>query len=198
MKLGDYGLARSMREINTMAARLARMAVTEACCSHVCLVCGTLGPTGLLPSSASSGRKKSCFDEIATVFGQQAAALIDGGADLLLLETMQDLLEMRAAVVGIRRMLDERSRAIPLQVHITVDTAGHMLFGSDIMAFCAAAQLPIDALGLNCSTGPHEMKPFVHDLFAAFTASRFHDAQCGHARKRRRNCRLQNGSAGIC
>ncbi len=165
VKLGEYGLADGVREINTTAARLARAAVTEACCSHACLVCGTMGPTGFLSSPVGGGRGRLSFDELAAVFGSQAGALVDGGADILLLETMQDLLEVRAAVIGIRRMLDQRSIVVPLQVHVTVDTAGRMLLGSNIMAFLgAAANLPVDVLGLNCSTGPHEMKPFVREL----------------------------------
>jgi 5-methyltetrahydrofolate--homocysteine methyltransferase len=165
VKLGEFGLAASVREINLSAASLARTAVAEACCSHACLVCGTMGPTGLLSSPTGGANKRPSFDDRAAVYREQAEALVDGGVDLLLLETMHDLLELRAAVWGIRRMLDERSISIPLQAHATVDAAGRMLLGSDIPAFLGAAgNLGLDALGLNCSTGPHEMRGHVLEL----------------------------------
>jgi 5-methyltetrahydrofolate--homocysteine methyltransferase len=165
IKLAEYGLEGSVAEINKTAAQLGRAAVKEACCAHPCLVCGTMGPTGLLLSSGSGGRKKLSFNETAALFREQAAALLDGGADILLLETMQDLLELRAAVYGIRKLLDERGVRVPLQAHATVDATGHMLLGSDIKAYCGAVvNIGIDVAGINCSTGPHEMKRHVQEL----------------------------------
>ena len=165
IKLAEYGLEGSVAEINRTAAQLGRAAVSEARCTHSCLVCGTMGPTGLLLSSGSGGRKKLSFDETAALYREQAVALLDGGADILLLETMQDLLELRAAAYGIRKLLDERGARVPLQAHATVDASGHMLLGSDIKAYCSAVvNLGIDVAGLNCSTGPHEMKRHVQEL----------------------------------
>jgi 5-methyltetrahydrofolate--homocysteine methyltransferase len=165
IKLAEYGLEESVAEINRTAAQIGRAAVSEARCTHTCLVCGTMGPTGLLLSSAGGGRKKPGFDETAALFREQAAALLDGGADILLLETMQDLLELRAAATGIRKLLDERGARVPLQAHATVDASGHMLLGSDIKAYCGAVvNLGIDVAGLNCSTGPHEMKRHIKEL----------------------------------
>jgi 5-methyltetrahydrofolate--homocysteine methyltransferase len=172
IKLSDYSLEEKAYEINKTAASLARKAVAEACCSHACLVCGTMGPTGILLASASrtgQGADKDAnaysFDRISEIYGEQAAALVDGGVDLLLLETSQDLLEVRAAIIGIRRMLAGRSIDLPLQVHATVDSTGRMLMGSDISAFLGAAgNLGCEAVGLNCSTGPHEMKQWAEEL----------------------------------
>jgi 5-methyltetrahydrofolate--homocysteine methyltransferase len=165
IKLAEYGLEGSVAEINKAAAQLGRAAVAEACCAHPCLVCGTMGPTGLLLSSGSGGRKKMSFDGTAALFREQAAALLDGGADILLLETMQDLLELRAAATGIRKLLDERGVRAPLQAHASVDASGHMLLGSDIKAYCGAVvNFGIDVAGINCSTGPHEMKRHVQEL----------------------------------
>jgi len=164
-KLAEYGLGASVAKINMAAAQIGRAAVSEARCTHACLVCGTMGPTGLLLSSSGGGRKKLNFDETAALYREQAAALLDGGADILLLETMQDLLELRAAATGIRKLLDERGARVPLQAHATVDASGHMLLGSDIKAYCGAiVNLGIDVAGINCSTGPHEMKRHVQEL----------------------------------
>jgi 5-methyltetrahydrofolate--homocysteine methyltransferase len=166
VKLADYSLEEKAYEINKAAASLARKAVSEACCSHACLVCGTMGPTGVLLSSKDVRESGTyTFDRISNLYGEQAAALVDGGVDLLLLETSQDLLEVRAAIIGIRRMLVSRSADIPLQVQATVDASGRMLMGSDITAFLGATgNMDCVAVGLNCGTGPHEMKQWAEEL----------------------------------
>jgi 5-methyltetrahydrofolate--homocysteine methyltransferase len=165
IKLAEYGLEEKTRELNSAAAVLARKAVAHAGCRHACLVCGTMGPTGILLSSGSGDQKQAGFDQVSSIYREQAAALIDGGVDLLLLETSQDLLELRAAVRGIRRLLHERSLDMPLQVHATMDNQGRMLLGSDAMAFLGAAgNGSCDVIGLNCSTGPAEMKPHILHL----------------------------------
>jgi 5-methyltetrahydrofolate--homocysteine methyltransferase len=165
VKLAEYGLEGKTGELNSEAAVLARKAVARAGCRHACLVCGTMGPTGILLSSKNGDQKQAGFDEVSSIYREQAAALIDGGVDLLLLETSQDLLELRAAMRGIRRLLRERSLDMPLQVHATMDSQGRMLLGSDAMAFLGAAgNGPCDVIGLNCSTGPAEMKPHILHL----------------------------------
>jgi 5-methyltetrahydrofolate--homocysteine methyltransferase len=168
VKLAEYSLEDKAYEINKAAALLARKAISEACGSHPCFVCGAMGPTGILLSSHSGPVAGALtFDRISELYGEQASALVDGGADLLLLETAHDLLEVRAAIIGIRRMLASRSADIPLQVHATVDASGRMLMGADIMAFLGAAgNMGCDAIGLNCSTGPREMKQWVEELLA--------------------------------
>ena len=165
IKLGDYGLSGRVHEINSAAAALARRAVMAACARHACLVCGTMGPTGRLPSAQGINREKTSFDEIAEVYKEQAAGLLDGGADMLLLETMQDLLEARAAMYGIRELLRERNQTIPLQVHSSIDSSGRTLLGGDIFAFLGAVgNLSPAAIGFNCGVGPIEMKPFIRQL----------------------------------
>ena len=167
IKLGDYGLSGRVHEINSAAAALARRAVMAACARHACLVCGTMGPTGRLPSAQGINREKTSFDEIAEVYKEQAAGLLDGGADMLLLETMQDLLEARAAMYGIRELLRERNQTIPLQVHSSIDSSGRTLLGGDLFAFLGAVgNLSPAAIGFNCGVGPIEMKPFVLKLLA--------------------------------
>ena len=164
VKLAEYGLQGKTHEINKAAALIARQA-SEACRKHPCFVCGTMGPTGYLPSSTGFSRNAIGFDSLAGIFIEQASGLLDGGADMLLLETMQDLLEVRAAMYGVRKLMRESSHYVPLQVHASVDAAGRMLLGGDVTAFLGAvSNLSPAAIGLNCGVGPAEMAPYIIDL----------------------------------
>ena len=121
-------------------------------------VAGSIGPSGKLPSSDDPDLSNITFDELSDIFYEQASGLVEGGADVLLVETSQDILEVRAAVVGIDRYFDEARVRIPLQAQVTLDTSGRMLFGTDIAsALTTLESLPIDVIGLNCSTGPEHM-----------------------------------------
>jgi len=166
-KLAAYGMETRVVEMNMASARAAREAVEECTGRDIALVCGAMGPTGFLPSSSSAEQKSPPFDEIAAAFREQAAALLDGGVDILLLETMQDLLEVRAAMYGMREEFRERGGSVPVMVQVTMDPAGHMLLGSDVRAFLGAvANLSPTVVGFNCSTGPDEMVPHVKALCA--------------------------------
>ncbi|KMQ50467.1 methionine synthase [Chitinispirillum alkaliphilum] len=164
-KLKEFGLEDKVYEINKEAASLAKKCVQESKISEQQFVCGSIGPTGYLPSSSDSELSNITFDELGDIFEEQASALVDGGADILLIETSQDLLEVRAAVFGIKRMLRKKALRVPLQVQVTMDSAGHMLLGSDVKSFLGAVSaLGVDVIGLNCSTGPDEMAPIVKKL----------------------------------
>ena len=118
-----------------------------------------MGPSGLLPSAADPALSHITFQELADVFAEQAEALAAGGVDLLLLETQQDILEVKAAVYGINQFFQSSGRRLPLQVQVTLDTTGRMLLGTDIAAVLAILDaLPLEVIGLNCSTGPDYMK----------------------------------------
>jgi 5-methyltetrahydrofolate--homocysteine methyltransferase len=166
LKLDEYGLGEKTTEINVAAARIAR----EACDARSTLerplfVAGSMGPTGMLVSSSDPTLSKTSFEELASIYGEQARALIDGGVDLLLLETMQDLLELKAAIAGITREFARGARRVPIQAQPTLITEGRMLLGTDIRAICAVLDaLPIDVIGLNCSTGPAQMRDSVRYL----------------------------------
>ncbi len=165
IKLKEYGLEEKTQEINVAAARAARNALEQRERDREALVCGTVGPTGFLPSSGDSSLNDVSFDTLVNVFTQQALALQQGGADMFLIETSQDLLEVKAAVIGIRHAAHSAGKELPLQVQITLDSTGHMLLGSDIGAFLGAVgNLEPDIIGLNCSTGPGEMMPHVESL----------------------------------
>ncbi|BDE07190.1 methionine synthase [Vulcanimicrobium alpinum] len=160
LKLDEYGLGAKTREINLAAAQLARRAADAfATPERPRFVAGALGPTGMLISSSDPALSKITFDQLADLYQEQAAALIEGGVDLLLLETSQDLLEMKAAIAGIVRGFDAGVRRVPIQAQATLDVTGRMLLGTDIAAVCATLDaLPIDVIGLNCSTGPTHMR----------------------------------------
>ncbi len=161
-KLAEFGVEDHLVEINTAAVRIAREAAEEAGLTDG-LVSGSMGPTGFILSSTSSSLASISFDECAAIFEEQAFALAQAGADVLLLETMQDLLEVRAGLIGCRRALKRLGKFVPLQVQVTMDQTGHMLLGSDVSAFLGAVvNCAPDVIGFNCSTGPAEM-----DIFAS-------------------------------
>ena len=159
--LAEHGLGDRTLEINRAAARIARAACDhfEAETGIARFVAGSIGPSGMLPSGDDPDLSDITFDELADLFDEQAQGLVEGGADLLLLETSQDILEVKAAVYGINRYFAESGKRIPLQAQITLDVSGRMLFGTDIAGALATLEaLPIDVLGMNCSTGPEYMR----------------------------------------
>lgn len=166
LKLDEFGLGEHTLEINRVAAELARAeADLFAREGRRRYVAGSLGPTGMLISSSDPSLSRITFDELAALYGEQSRALVDGGVDLLLLETSQDLLEMKAAIAGITREFSRGMRRVPIQAQATLDVTGRMLLGTDIRAVCATLDaLPIDVIGLNCSTGPTHMRDAVRYL----------------------------------
>jgi 5-methyltetrahydrofolate--homocysteine methyltransferase len=166
LKLDEYGIGERTVEVNRTAAQLARAAADAvATPAWPRFVAGSLGPTGMLISSSDPALSKITFDELAALYREQATALVDGGVDLLLIETSQDLLEMKACIAGIVRAFDAGLRRVPIQAQATLDVTGRMLLGTDIAAVTATLDaLPIDVIGLNCSTGPTHMRDAVRFL----------------------------------
>ena len=160
LKLGEYGLARDAYGINMESTRLARkQAERFSTGKWPRFVIGTMGPTGKLPSSSDISIGALTYAELVGIFRDQAAAIIDGGADAILIETGQDLLEMKAAVNGARQALKEKRKDLPVMAHATLSNNGRMLLGSDVSAFMGVmGSLGVDVVGLNCSTGPAEME----------------------------------------
>jgi len=158
--LGEYGLQGRVIEINRAAAALARRLANEySSPGKPRFVAGALGPSGKLPSADDPELSDVTYDELADVFAEQARGLIQGGADLLLIETSQDILEVKAAIHGLRQAFHETGVYLPIQVQVTLDTSGRMLLGTDIAAALAILEgLNIDVIGLNCSTGPEHMR----------------------------------------
>jgi 5-methyltetrahydrofolate--homocysteine methyltransferase len=166
LKLDEYGLGERTREINIAAAQLARrIADRYSTPEKPRFVAGSIGPTGMLPSSDDPALSKITYQQLAEIFREQSAALIEGGVDLLLIETSQDILEVRAAIAGIRRAFNDLGRALPIQAQVTLDTSGRMLLGTDIAAaMTILVNLGVDVVGLNCSTGPQHMREPVRYL----------------------------------
>jgi 5-methyltetrahydrofolate--homocysteine methyltransferase len=166
LKLDEYGLGARVADVNRDGARLAREAADRwSTPERPRFVAGSMGPTGMLISSSDPTLSKITFDELCDLYGEQARHLVEGGVDLLLLETSQDVLEMKAAIAGIVREFERGLRRVPIQAQATLDVTGRMLLGTDIRAVTAILDaLPIDVIGLNCSTGPTHMRDAVRYL----------------------------------
>jgi 5-methyltetrahydrofolate--homocysteine methyltransferase len=166
LKLDDYKLGARTHEINQAAARVARAAADAfSTPDRPRFVAGSMGPTGMLPSSDDPSLSNITYAQLVELFREQAVALIAGGVDLLLIETSQDILEVRAAITGIRRAFAETGLTLPIQAQVTLDTSGRMLLGTDIAAAAAILQhLGVQVIGLNCSTGPEHMREPVRYL----------------------------------
>jgi 5-methyltetrahydrofolate--homocysteine methyltransferase len=166
LKLEEYSLGEQTREINLRAAVIAR----EACDAFSTperprFVAGSMGPTGMLISSSDRALSNVTYEQLREIYAEQARALVEGGVDLLLLETMQDLLELKAAIAGIRREFAHGLRKVPIQAQPTLITEGRMLLGTDIRAIAATlGALEVDVVGLNCSTGPAQMRDSIRYL----------------------------------
>src|SRR5215210_6089719 len=165
-RLKEWGLGDKVREVNMAAARLARAAADKySTPDNPKFVAASMGPTGMLPSSSDPALGNITFEELAQNFHDQAQYLIEGGVDLLLIETSQDILEVKAAVAGIEQLFKELGRRIPLQAQVTLDVSGRMLLGTDIAsAMTTLESLGVDVIGLNCSTGPEHMREPVRYL----------------------------------
>jgi 5-methyltetrahydrofolate--homocysteine methyltransferase len=161
LKLEEWGLADHTLEINRRAAEIARAAAGE----HR-FVAGSIGPTGHLPASDDPTLGKITFRELFEVFTEQAQGLIEGGADLIIIETAQDILEVKAAVFGAREAFKLTGRKVPIQTSVSLlPNGGKMLLGTDIQAVLATlTALDADVIGLNCSTGPEDMRDAIRYL----------------------------------
>src|SRR5580692_10076833 len=161
IKLGEWGLAEHTLEINTQAATIARKAAGESR-----FVAGSIGPTGFLPASEDPSLGQIRFGELMEVFTEQAEGLIGGGADLLIIETAQDILEVKAAVFGARAAFKSTGRTLPIHTSVSLlPNGGKMLLGTDISAVLATLEaLKVDVIGLNCSTGPEDMRDAIRFL----------------------------------
>ena len=159
--LAEYNLEDQAFAINKRAAELAReVADAYSTPDKPRFVAGSMGPTTKLPTLGHIG-----FDELRDAFAEQAEGLIAGDVDLFIVETCQDVLQIKAALQGIEQAFRRTGQRRPLMVSVTMETTGTMLVGSDIAAVVAILEpFPIDVLGLNCATGPEQMKEHVRYL----------------------------------
>jgi 5-methyltetrahydrofolate--homocysteine methyltransferase len=159
--LAEFELPDRVHEINVTAARLAREVAQQfSTKERPRFVAGSMGPTTKLPSLGHIG-----FDAMAAAYEEQAAALIEGGVDLLLIETCQDLLQAKVATVGVLAAMRKAGKRLPVAVQVTLQETGTMLLGTEIGAALTALEpFDVDILGLNCATGPKEMNDAVRYL----------------------------------
>ncbi len=161
LKLEEWGLAEHTLEINRGAAEIARRAAGD----HR-FVAGSIGPTGQLPASDDPTLGQITFRELVEVFTEQAQGLLEGGADLIIVETAQDILEVKASIFGAREAFKLTGREVPIQASVSLlPQGGKMLLGTDIAAVLTTLQaLEVDVVGLNCSTGPDDMRDAIRYL----------------------------------
>ena len=161
IKLDEWGLGEHTPEINRRAAEIARAAAGDDR-----FVAGSIGPTGHLPASDDPTLGQISFRELFDVFTEQALGLVEGGVDVIIIETAQDILEVKAAVFAAREAFKLTGRRLPIQTSVSLlPNGGKMLLGTDIRAVLTTlVSLDVDVIGLNCSTGPEDMRDAVRYL----------------------------------
>ncbi len=161
LKLSEWGLGDQTLEINRRSAEIARKAVGERR-----FVAGSIGPTGHLPASDDPTLGKISFRELVATFTEQSQGLLEGGVDLVIIETAQDILEVKAAIFGVREAFMITGRSVPIQASVSLlPNGGKMLLGTDIDAALTTLEaLRVDVIGLNCSTGPQDMRDAIRFL----------------------------------
>src|SRR6266498_2636870 len=164
--LGEFGLQDRTAEINITAVKLAKEVAQQFSTKDTPrFVAGSIGPTTKLPSLAHIS-----FDQMLEAYIEQALALIEGGVDVLLVETCQDLLQAKIGAIAALEAMQKARKRLPLQVQVTLQESGTMLLGTEIGAALTALELlDIDILGMNCATGPAEMNDAVRYLGANST-----------------------------
>ena len=164
LKLEEYGYGEKTVEWNKKIAELA-VEVTQEFTDKPRYVIGTMGPSGFLPSSNDPSLGQKSLNEIREAYELQAEGLILGGVDALLIETSQDILEVKLAIEASHLAMKKTSKKIPLIANVTLDQYGKMLLGTNIQAaYTTVSDMGIDVFGLNCSTGPIEMTPSIQWL----------------------------------
>jgi 5-methyltetrahydrofolate--homocysteine methyltransferase len=164
IKLQEYGFGDETVSINKSAAELANRVVKEFA-NEKKYVVGSMGPTGYLPSSNDPDLGNISLNIITDAFDLQAQGLILGGADVLLIETSQDILEVKLAIIGSLNAIGKTGKKVPIISNITLDKYGKMLLGTNVQsAYTTVSDMGISAFGLNCSTGPTEMESSIRWL----------------------------------
>ena len=164
IKLDEYGFGNQTIEFNQKNAELAR-SVCDEFTDRQRFVVGSMGPTGYLPSSNDPDLGQKPLSEIRQAFELQAEGLILGSADALLIETSQDILEVKLAVEASHTAMEKTGKKVAIISNVTLDQYGKMLLGTNVQsAYTTISEMGIDIFGLNCSTGPIEMEPSVQWL----------------------------------
>lgn len=168
ISLADYKMESLAYEINLEAAKIAKQAVKES--GKLAWVAGALGPTNktlsLSPDVNNPGFRAVTFDEVVDAYAEQIRGLIDGGVDLLLVETIFDTLNAKAAMFAIQNIFEEKNRELPVMISGTItDASGRTLSGQTVEAFLnSVSHMNLLSVGLNCALGAKEMRPYLEEL----------------------------------
>lgn len=169
----DYELERAVYDINFESAKLARLACdiyTEKNPDKPRFVAGAMGPTNrtasMSPNVSDPGFRAITFDELATAYKEQAKGLMDGGSDMLLIETVFDTLNAKAAIFGVLELYEETGKELPIMISGTItDASGRTLSGQTVEAFLISlSHAPLLSIGLNCALGAEQLKPYLKTL----------------------------------
>ncbi|MCL2413438.1 MAG: homocysteine S-methyltransferase family protein, partial [Bacteroidales bacterium] len=172
VSLEDYGLQNLAYELNVEAAKLARQCAdkfTKQNPQKPRFVAGSMGPTNrslsLSPKVEDPGFRAITFDEMAAAYAEQAEALMVGGVDVLLVETVFDTLNAKAALFAIQNVFEKLGKALPIMISVTLEKSGRNLSGQTISAFVEAlSHVPLLSIGLNCSFGAKQIRPYLEEL----------------------------------
>ncbi len=173
ISLFDYGLEALAYELNIAGARVARAAVESMQTSHperICLVAGAIGPTSktasLSPDVQNPAFRAVTFDQLVDAYAEQTRGLLDGGVDLLIVETVFDSLNSKAALFAIEKCFDDVGWRLPVMVSFTItDLSGRTLSGQTVEAYWnSISHINLLSIGINCALGPKEMRPFIEEL----------------------------------
>ncbi len=162
--LAEYGIADRSFELAHASARLARRVADEySTATSRRFVAGSMGPGTKFPTLGQIS-----YDDLSAAYEEMAYGLLEGGVDLLLVETMFDLLSGKAAIAACRRAMARHGRTVPIQAQVTIELTGRMLPGTEITAALTALRpLGVDVIGINCATGPVEMYEPIRQLTTA-------------------------------
>jgi 5-methyltetrahydrofolate--homocysteine methyltransferase len=175
VSMSDYGMEDQVYRMNYESARLAKetiLAFEKRGEAGSRFVAGTIGPTNRTASMSSDvndpGARAVTFEDLAEAYGEQTKGLIDGGVDLLLVETVFDVLNCKAALYAIGSVFEEKGVSLPVMVSVTItDASGRTLTGQTLEAFLiSVSHFPLFSIGLNCALGAEQLRPFVEELSA--------------------------------
>ncbi|MGA8184351.1 MAG: homocysteine S-methyltransferase family protein, partial [Terriglobia bacterium] len=173
VSMAEYGLEDHVSELNAAGAAAARRAVRKFTAEDPerrCFVAGSIGPTSRTASVsqdvANPASRGTSFEQLRAAYYEQAGALVEGGVDLLLLETVFDTLNAKAALFAIEQYFEESGRRLPVMVSVTiVDQSGRTLSGQTIEAFWnSISHIPLLSVGINCALGAKQMRPYIEEL----------------------------------
>ena len=171
--LADYGMEDYARDFNLAGAKCARAAADSVLAknpNHLCIVAGALGPTNKTASISGDvnnpAARSVTYDELVDSYYEQATALLEGGSDVLLVETVFDSLNSKAALFAISKLFDDIKQTVPVMVSFTItDLSGRTLSGQTVEAYwISVSHMPLLSIGINCALGPKEMRPFIEEL----------------------------------